>query len=126
MDKQRPNERGSSRLKFLLVMIVVASVGYASYLFIPVAYQNYLFRDLMQHDVDVAAASGYPVSWVEEQLTKSLPEYDIPKDAVISSMQRDSRVEVRVRYTRLIQFPGYTYEYEFDHTARSTAFLTFK
>lgn len=126
MQKQRSNERGSSRLKFLIVMIVVVSIGYAGYLFIPVAYQNYLFKDLMQHDVDVAAVSGYPVTWVEDQLTKSLADYDIPKDAKITSVQRENRVEVRVQFTRIIEFPGYPYEYEFDHTVKSTAFLTFK
>ena len=25
-----------------------------------------------------------------------------------------------------IEFPGYTYNYEFDHTVKSTAFLDFK
>jgi hypothetical protein len=126
MNKQRSNQRGSSRLKFLLVMILVLGIGYAGYLFIPVAYQNYLFKDLMQHDADVAAASGYPVSWVGDQLTKSLPEYDIPKDAVVTAELRDNRMEVRVQFTRLIEFPGYTYEYPFDYTVKSTAFLSFK
>jgi hypothetical protein len=26
----------------------------------------------------------------------------------------------------VIEFPGYPYNYEFDHTVKSTAFLTFK
>lgn len=126
MNQQRSSERGSARLNFLLVMIVIGCFAYAGYLFIPVAYENYVFKDLMQHDVDVAAAAGYPPSWVGEQLTKSLPEYDIPKEAIITPLQNDSRIEVRVQFTRLIEFPGYTYPYEFDHTVRSTAFLTFK
>lgn len=126
MNQQESSERGSARLKFLLVMIVIGCVAYAGYLFIPVAYENYVFKDLMQHDVDVAAAAGYPPSWVGEQLTKSLPEYDIPKEAIVTPSQNDSRIEVRVQFTRLIEFPGYTYQYEFDQTVRSTAFLTFK
>jgi hypothetical protein len=126
MDKQRSNERGSARLKFLLVMIVIGSAAYAGYLYIPVAYQAYVFKDLMQHSVDVAATTGRPASWVGDQLANSLAEYDLPKDAIITPAQRDNRVEVRVQFTRPIEFPGYTYQYEFDHTARSTAFLSFK
>ena len=126
MNQQRSNETGSARLKFLLVMIVLGALAYGGYLFLPVAYQNYVFKDLMQHDVDLAAAAGYPPAWVEEQLTKSLPEYDIPKEAVITPGQNENRIEVRVQFTRPIEFPGYTYQYEFDHSVKSTAFLTFK
>jgi hypothetical protein len=33
---------------------------------------------------------------------------------------------VRVQYVTPIEFPGYTYNYEFDHTVKSTAFLVVK
>lgn len=107
-------------------MILLGAIAYAGYQFIPVAYQAYLFKDLMQHDVDVAAAQGYAPTWVGDQLTKSLPEFDVPPNAIITPAQRDNRMEVRVQYTKTIEFPGYTYQYEFDHTVRSTPFLTFK
>jgi hypothetical protein len=126
MKVSRSNERGGARLKFLIVMIIIAAVAYAGYIFVPVAYQAYLFKDLMQHYVDVAAAQGYQQSWVGDQLTKSLPEYDIPRDATITPTQQDNRVEVRVQFTRALEFPGYTYQYEFDHTARSTPFISTK
>jgi hypothetical protein len=80
----------------------------------------------MQHDEDVASSQGYPATWVRDQLVKSAPEYGVPADAVIDPAQRDNRIEVTVRYTKPIEFPGYTYEYSFDHTVKSTAFLTFK
>jgi hypothetical protein len=126
MKVSRSNERGGARLKFLIVMIIIAAVAYAGYIFVPVAYQAYLFKDLMQHYVDVAAAQGYQPSWVGDQLTKSLPEYDIPRDATITPTQQDNRVEVRVQFTRALELPGYTYQYEFDHTARSTPFISTK
>jgi hypothetical protein len=126
MNVPRSNERGSARLKFLLVMIIIAAVAYGGYVFVPVAYQAYLFKDLMQHDVDVAATQGYKPSWVGEQLTKSLPEYEIPQDAIITPTQLDNRIAVRVQFTRPLEFPGYTYQYEFDHTAKSTPFISIK
>ncbi len=123
---ERATERGSARLKFILVIVIIAIVAYAGYLFVPVAYQAYLFKDLMQHNVDVSSTQGYDPAWVKNQLTKSGPEYDVPADAVIMASQRDNRMEARVQFTKPIAFPGYTYNYEFDHTVKSTAFLTFK
>ena len=123
---KRSGERGGANLKFLIVMTLLISSAYAGYLYVPIAYQAYTFKDLMQHYADVAAAQSYQPSWASEQLIKSAPEYDSPANAVITSVNRENRMEVRVQYTREIQFPGYTYNYEFDQTVKSTAFLTFK
>jgi hypothetical protein len=123
---ERTTERGSARLKFIIVIAIIGVGAYIGYMYIPVAYQAYLFKDLMQHDVDVASSQGYPTSWVKDQLVKSAPEYGVPADAVISPAQRDNRIEVTVQFVKLIEFPGYTYQYDFDHTVKSTAFLTFK
>ena len=122
--QNRQGERGSARLKLLLVIIVIAVVAYAGYVYIPVSYNAYLFKDLMQQKVNTAAALGHPANWVQEQLVKSAPEYDIPTDAEIIPALKDGRVEVHVQYTKPIEFPGYIYEYTFDHTARSTEFLS--
>jgi hypothetical protein len=122
----RTNQRGGANLKFLLVVAVIAAVGYAGYLFLPVMYQVGLYKDLMQHNVDVASTQGYPPSWVTDQLKKSGPEFGIPVDASITAINQDNRIEARVQFTQPIPFPGYTYVYEFDHTAKSTAFLTTK
>jgi hypothetical protein len=126
MTKDRSGERGSSTVKFVIIMAILASVAYAGYLYIPVAYQAYLYKDLMQHYVDVAGAQGYKPSWAGDQLLKSEAEYQVPADAIITPLARDQRIEVRVQFTRPIEFPGYTYTYEFDHTVKSTAFLSFK
>jgi len=122
----RRYERGGARLKFLIVVAIIAIVAYACFQFIPVAYQAYQLKDLMQHDVDTAVALGKPASWVKEQLVKSSAEYGIPADAVITPTLQDNRMEVRVQYTQPIEFPGFAYNYEFDHTSRSATFLSIK
>src|ERR1043166_2911348 len=126
MQKQRSSERGSASLKFIIVMAILGSCAYAAYLYVPVAFQANAYKDLMQHYSDVAAAQGYQPSWVGEQLLKSGPEYGIPANAIITPVKRDKRIEGRVQFIRVIDFPGYPYNYEFDYTAKSTAFLTFK
>lgn len=124
MNSTRCGERGSARLKFILFMAVLVSAAYAGYLYVPVAYEAYLFKDFMQSQVDKAGAFAYSTSWLHEQLTKGAPEYGVPADAVVTPVQQDNRMTVRVQYRRPIEFPGYTYQYEFDHTAKSMNFLS--
>ena len=123
---QRSGERGSANVKFVIVMAILIATAYAGYLYVPVAFQANTFKDLMQHYADVAAAQGYQPSWAGDQLVKSAGEYEVPPNAIITPVQRDNRIEVRVQFVRVIEFPGYTYNYEFDHTVKSTAFLSFK
>ena len=118
----RKSEQGSARLKFLVVMLILGAIAYASYLYIPVAYNAYLFKDLMQQKVNAAIALGHQPSWVKDQLVKSAPEYQVPPDAEITPVLLNKRMEVRAYFIRPIEFPGYTYEYTFDHTAKSTDF----
>ena len=126
MRRDRSRERGSANIKFVIVMAILGACAYAGYLYVPVAFQAKAYKDLMQHYADVAAAQGYVPSWTGEQLAKSAPEYDVPVNAIITPAQRDNRIEVRVRFIRVIEFPGYAYHYEFDETVKSTAFLSFK
>lgn len=122
---RRSSERGGASLKFLIVMAILGSCAYAGYIYVPVAYNAHNFKDLMQHYVDVASAEGKPPAWAAEQLMKNFKEYDVPANAVVTPNKRDSRIEVRVQFVKPVEFPGYTYNYEFDNTATSTAFLDF-
>ena len=122
----RTSERGGARLKFIIVLAIIGAVAYAGYQFIPVAYQSYQLKDLMQHNVDTAVAMGKPASWVRDQLVKNSVDYGIPPTALIEPLQQENRMEVRVYFTQPIEFPGYVYVYEFDHTAKSATFLSIK
>ena|SRR5260370_9638072 len=121
---QRQGEQGGARLKFIIALLAFAIVIYVGYMYIPVAVDAYYFKDVMQNTVDMAAAQGRDISWVTDQLKKSETEYHVPANAMITPVQKDNRIEVRVQFTRPISFPGYTYNYDFDYTAKSAAFLT--
>lgn len=125
-NKTRTSEQGGARLKFVIVVAIIGAIAYSGYLLIPVAYQSYQLKDLMQHDVDVAVTKGKPTSWVRDQLVKNSVEYGIPPDALIEPLHQDNRMQVRVYFKKPIEFPGYVYDYEFDYTARSAAFLSLK
>jgi hypothetical protein len=125
-NRNRSGECGQGRLKFLIVLTIIFAVGYVLYQYVPVAYQAFVFKDFMQHEVDIAAASGYDTKWVKTQLTKSGPEYGVPADAVIQPSNLDGRLQLNVKFTRQIPLPGYVYIYDFDHTVKSTQLFTIK
>ncbi len=122
----RPGERGGARAKFIIAIVVFAVVVYAGYLYVPVAIDAYYFKDVMQNKADVAATQGLETIWVKDQLEKSKAEYHVPAEAIITPARNENRIEVRVQFTRPISFPGYTYNYDFDYTAKSSTFLVIK
>jgi hypothetical protein len=118
------NEYGGARLKLIVFIVIFAAILYAGYLYIPVAVDAYYYKDTMQNLVNQAAAQGSSADWVRDQLAKTGADYHVPSDATITATLQDKRMTVRVQFTRPISTPVYTYNYEFDHTAQSTTFLT--
>jgi hypothetical protein len=120
----RAGEMGGSRLNFLIVVVIIALVGYSAYNYAPVAYDASLFKDYMQDTVNKAAyPPGQSTEWVAQQLRLSSKEYDLPADAYINVQKEGGQIVARVQWMRPIRLPGYTYQYTFDHTVRSSGFI---
>ena len=47
-------------------------------------------------------------------------------NAIITPAQRDNRIEVRVQFVRVIEFPGYTLQLRIRSHRKEHCFLTFK
>lgn len=122
--RRRRGERGGTRFNFIVVIAVIGLAAYCAYSYAPVAYNAYLYKDFMQETVNKAA---YPPAkgndWVREQLRSAAAEYGLPDDAEINVQSDNGRVSARVTYTQPVRLPGYVYEYNFDHTARSSGFI---
>ena len=122
----RHGERGGSRVKFLLVMALIIVVGYVGFQYGRVAFQAYQFKDLMQEEVDKAVGTGKTGDWVKTQLKDNAKDYGVPEDASYTAVENNNRMQARVQFKRQIIFPGYTYEYNFDHTVKSIDALTLR
>ena len=121
---RRTTERGSSRLNFLILMVVIAAVAYAGYQYVPVAYQASQLKVFMQDTVNNAVVTDKDARWAEDQLRRSLASYGAPPDAVVTVANRESRLEAHVAYTVAVPLLVTTYEYKFDHTTRSNNLLS--
>ena len=121
---RRRGERGGSRFNLIVVLLVIGLAVYSAYNYAPVAYNSYLYKDFMQETVNKAA---YPPiksnDWVTQQLRDAAKEYDLPEDADIRVQNENGRIVAHVTWTRPVQLPGYVYEYDFDHSARSSGFI---
>ncbi|MDT5272712.1 MAG: hypothetical protein QOH49_4898 [Acidobacteriota bacterium] len=121
---RRRGERGGSRFNFVVVVLLIGLAAYSAYNYAPVAYNAYLYKDLMRETVNKAA---YPPAkgndWIAQQLRAAAKEYGVPDNADIKVQNEDGRIAAHVTWTRPIQLPGYVYEYNFDHTARSSGFI---
>ena len=115
---------GAGRLNFIIFVLLAIAIGYAGYLYVPVAYRASLYKVYMQDTVDKAAGMGRPPAWAESELKAAAVDYGVPPDAVYKVEKREGRIEANVHWTHTIEFPGYAYDYEFDHTVRSGGFFT--
>lgn len=120
----RPSERGGAALNFLIIVAVLAVVGYVAARVGPVFYNASLYKVHMQDTVDKAAALGQTASWAEQQLRSGGADLDVPKDATYKVEQREGRLVASVKWRRPVELPGYTYNYDFDHTVKSSTFFT--
>jgi hypothetical protein len=121
----RQGERGSARLKFIIAIAITALVVYMGIQYIPVAYQAYSYKKFMQETVDKASMMAHSGDWVKTQLKASAGDYGVPADAEVTTMPRDGRMEATVKFARPINLlPGFTYQYNFDYTAKSSQFLS--
>jgi hypothetical protein len=118
----RHGERGEGRLKFLIIVAILALLGYSAYQYVPVAIQAYQLKDVMQQTVNTAAVQGQTTSeTLKKTLTEHAQEYGAPPPPAtqVGVTIQDGRWQARVMYTREIKLPFYTYQYTFDNTVRS-------
>jgi len=121
----RAGQRGGARFNFVVTALLIGLAVYSAYHYVPVAYKAYLFKDFMQETVNKAAyPPGQTPDWVTQQLRAAAKEYDVPPDMQVSVQNDNGRVAARVTYSLPVQLPGYVYEYNFDHTARSNGFIS--
>jgi uncharacterized protein YpmS len=118
----RHGERGEGRLKFLIVLAILAVIGYSAYQYLPVAIQAYQLKDVMQQTVNTSAVQSQTTSEsLKKLITERSQEYGAPPPPAtqVTVTQQDGRWQARVQYTRQIPLPFYSYEYTFDHTVKS-------
>src|SRR3954469_5521299 len=103
----RHGERGSSTVKFIVILAVVGALIYIGIQYVPTAYRFSNYKKYMQESVNTAAISGKSSDWVREQLQSSENDYGVPREAKISTLVQNSRIVATVQFTYPINLlPG--------------------
>lgn len=121
MQRNRRGERGEGQFGCLVGLVILALAGLIAYRMIPVKVKAADLRDTV---VDEAKSAGQHnekhmrsvILHKAEQLGLPLQE----KDVVIN--RKSTYVIVDVKYTVPVQFPGYTYMWDFHHHAENPVF----
>jgi len=125
----RKSERGGVGVKLVAVLFVLFLIGYASYNYIPIAYEGENFKQEMQTAVvqGMAVPAGMTMAdMVKGKLQKAMVSNNIPPDAFVQVKQTPNSVQAQVVYSKkvpILPFGIYKYNYQFDHTATPTGFL---
>ncbi len=123
-------ERGGAGVKLLFVVLVLFLIGNAGYQFIPVAYAGESLKQDMQTAVVQGLAvpgRGSPIEMVKKKIMISVESNNVPPDVFIEVKAANNSIQAHVAYTKevpVLPFGIYNYQYEFDHTATPTGFLT--
>lgn len=126
-NRPRRGERGGARFNLVVVILVIAVAAYSAYNYAPVAYKSYRYKDYMQEVVNKAAyPPGQTTEWVAQQLRAGAKEHQLPEEFEVNVQREEGRITAHVTWSESVQLPGYTYEYDFDHTARSSGFISQK
>ncbi len=123
-------EHGGAGVKFLVIFVALILAANAGYNYLPVAYQGASFRQEMDTAVVKGlAASGQmkPVDVVQASIKKAIADNDIPADALVEIKPAGNVIQAHVSYTKeveMLPFGIYRYQYQFDHRAVPTGYLT--
>jgi hypothetical protein len=103
---------------------VIGLAAYSAYNYAPVSYHAFLLKDLMQDTVNKAAyPPGQTNEWVSQQLRSAAKEYELSENPYVNVQREGGQIVARMQWTRPVNLPGYTYQYTFDHTVRSSGFI---
>lgn len=120
----RSGERGSARVKFLIIFSLVVILAFVGYHYVPVRFQAGTYKEFMQETVTKGAGMGRSSDWIKQELFKNGAEYGVPANATITIEEHEGALQARVQFKRPIELIVYTYQYEFDETVKSPSWAT--
>ena len=118
----RHNERGSARVNFIIVLVVVVVIAYMGFQILPVWFQASSFKKSLDESAEMTAATGKPGEWLKGQVRATATEYcTAPCSFTISEPEkRANKWQITVNVKRPVNvLPFWTYNYDFEYTAQS-------
>ncbi len=115
-------ERGEGRIGCLFWSVVLAIVVLIGFKMVPVKYASAQFFDFMYEQAKYAQQTT-PEN-MKKELMKKARQLQIPLDPKnLVVKKRGGRIQIDASYTVPVEFPGYTYVWEFSETIDEPIFI---
>ena len=114
-------QRGEGQIGCIIGLIILLASGYIAYKMIPVKVRA---ADLRQEITDVARSAGvYKEPEIRKRIMAKAEELELPLDPDnLTVIRKSDRVYIEAIYVVPVEFPGYTYQWEFKHIADNPVF----
>lgn len=118
---RKQSERGEGRLGCLVGLILLLVAGLIAYKMIPVKVKSADMRDTVK---DYAKSAGqFRDREIVAAILKKAEQLDLPiTEDNVEVTRGGGNIKVVVDYEVPIVFPGYTYNWHFNHTAENPIF----
>ena len=117
----RNGERGEGRLGCLVGLVLLAIAGLVAYRMIPVKVRAAELRDTAYDEAK--SAGQHNDKQILEAILYKAKELELPVDeSNVKVLRSPNHIRVDLKYTVPIEFPGYTYNWNFDHTFENPVF----
>jgi hypothetical protein len=112
--QRKTAERGEGNLGCILWLVLLGIGALIAFKTIPVKVQSAELYDYMV-ELTKFAASSTPQQ-LEKQILQRARELNLPLDKDSVEVRKGGdRIQMEARYMVPVEFPGYTYEWQFDH-----------
>jgi hypothetical protein len=120
---RRRSERGEGNLGCIIWVLILAIGALIAFKAVPAKMRSAEFYDFMDEMAKFSAA-GSTREALEKAILARADELDIPleKRNLSINLQRE-RIRIEVKYTLPLDFPGYTYYWDFHHVLDRQIFL---
>ena len=114
-------ERGEGQFGCLVGLVVLLIAGLIAYRLIPVKVRAAELRDTV---VDESKSAGqHSDKQIKQAILHKAKQLELPVDEKDVKVNRSANyIRVNVSYTVPVEFPGYTYNWKFEHKYENPVF----
>ncbi|MGH9458965.1 MAG: hypothetical protein ACRD2J_15130 [Thermoanaerobaculia bacterium] len=114
-------QRGEGQLGCIFGLLFLIAAAFIAYKMIPVKVKTVELGDEI---TDVARAAGmFKEPAIRKRIMSRADELDLPLDPDNLIVNRGgNRIYIKATYTVPVEFPGFTYEWEFEHEESNPLF----
>ena len=114
-------ERGEGRFGCLVGLVLLLAAGLVAYRMIPIKVKSADLRDTI---VDESKSAGrHKDKVIRKNILHKAEQIDLPlKESDIEIKRTNTYIRIKVEYTVPVEFPGYTYNWEFRHSYENPIF----